>query len=119
MRVLDEAFVPTRLMLLKFVCNLFAPTDFKLNAKLLSADRKGGICPRDVVTNLLIETLLASNVQLRQASALLAFNIGLTATQIKKQYLFDESWCSELIAAVSNAIENESQQSNDETGFFA
>ncbi|KAJ3274125.1 hypothetical protein HDV01_003408 [Terramyces sp. JEL0728] len=121
-RVLSDntAGMATKLMLSKFICNLFNPSDYKQSFKLLSTKRVHGSTSRDEITRLLIETLLAPEYQLRQASALLAYNIGWSQAQIRQSPVeFDEAWWSELIAAISNAIETEStsEKANDETAF--
>ncbi|KAJ3324986.1 hypothetical protein HDV06_005575 [Boothiomyces sp. JEL0866] len=116
----DTAGMATKLMLSKFICNLFNPHDCKQSLKLLSAKRVHETSSRDEITRLLVETLLAPEYQLRQASALLAYNIGWSQAQIRPSPVaFDEAWWSELIAAISNAIETEStsEKANDETAF--
>ncbi|KAJ3259541.1 hypothetical protein HK103_002094 [Boothiomyces macroporosus] len=116
----DNAGMATKLMLSKFICNLFDPTDHKQSLKLLSTKRVHESSSRDEITRLLVETLLAPEYQLRQASALLAYNIGWSQAQIRQSPApFDEAWWSELIAAISNAIETEStsEKANDETAF--
>jgi hypothetical protein len=81
-------------------------------------------CPRDAITLLIIDTLLAPEYQLRQASALLAFNMAWTCTQIRSFIElecteYDEHWTCEITAALCTAIENESlsDKKNDETAF--
>jgi hypothetical protein len=91
---------------------------------LVSSQINHDRCARDILTKLIVETLLAPEYQLRQASALLAFNVSWTCTQIRNFIKkpcteFDEHWSTEMVAALCSAIGNENicEKKNDETAF--
>lgn len=62
---------------------------------------------RQQVTALVIDNLLSPAEQLRQCSALLAYNIGISLCFLRTNQIQDEEWVSELVAALCNAIEQE------------
>jgi hypothetical protein len=103
---------------------LFDLEDPHFNFRLVTAQIIHEECPRDTITSLIVDTLLAPEYQLRQASALLAFNVAWTCTQVRSFIElpcteYDEHWTSEITAALSTAIANEttSESKNDETAF--
>jgi hypothetical protein len=118
----EASGIPTKLMLLKFACNLFS--NDRQDAKdslLLSHSTTGSSSPRDCLTHLVVETLLSSHAQLRQAAALAVYNMSWVATALTPEQDHDDAWSTELLAAVASAIEShinikETNQVNDETG---
>ena len=120
---MDASGIPTKLMLLKFACNLFSNdrTDCK-DSLFLSCQTTAESCiPRDCLTHLVVETLLSSHAQLRQSAALTAFNMSWVATALTPDQDHDDAWSTELLAAVASAIESQislkdANQVNDETG---
>jgi hypothetical protein len=123
---LDTCGVPTKLMLLKFTCNLFS--NYRQEAEqslMLSTAQSSHDNVRDLLTRLVVESLLAPEPQLRQAASLTVFNLSWVGSGIFDDVgdIHDDEWITELLAAVSCSIETQSaiteaSQVNDETGNF-
>ena len=76
-----------------------------------------------MITSLLIENLLSDVDQLRQAAIILAYNISWTISQSRKLVNervceYDESWVTEILAAVCDALEKESNGAKDDELLF-
>ena len=122
----NTAGTPSKLMLLRLLCNQFSldRQDCKTLDLFSTTTLTNQIVPKETITAFVIDTLLSEEAQLRQGAALCAFNLAWTFTAFPErgEGIHDDHWAFELLAAVSAAIEKQigymslDSPVNDETG---
>jgi hypothetical protein len=96
-------------------------SDLNSNGPLYNGDVLNRVSFKELLTRLIVESILSDNSTIRQTAALLAFNYSWGATQIRKTKCieYDEHWVSEMIAALCSGLQAEIQRTeleDDETG---
>ena len=109
----DSLEKPSRLMMMRLACNLFTPSDPSIPiTQFKNVTFDGPETGRDVFTQLLLDHLLSSDAALWKPASVMAYNLAWSITGLRIQTTNqDESYLSELVAAVCNAIEIDSSSS--------
>ncbi|KAI8583852.1 hypothetical protein K450DRAFT_220283 [Umbelopsis ramanniana AG] len=103
---------PTLLMTLRLICNTFAhPVLARTHFSSALPDSH-----RTIATSLLVKSLLSSDASVRQTASSLAFNFSCVTSKDRMEREStnepprdDEDWEVEIISAVTNALENETE----------
>ncbi|KAI9277969.1 PPPDE putative peptidase domain-containing protein [Umbelopsis sp. AD052] len=108
----EDVAKPTLLMTLRLICNTFAhPVLARTHFSSALPDSH-----RTIATSLLVKSLLSSDASVRQTASSLAFNFSCVTSKDRMEREStnepprdDEDWEVEIISAVTNALENETE----------